>query len=290
MSKMLIKINFFLLFFAGIALNAQVSSTCVAKYYFNDGTAEDGIGDNDGIVYGAIPTTDRFGNENHAFYFDGIDDWVDFGDKPEFQFGAGDFSFSFWIKLDFDSPRSSIFAKVLSDANLNFNQYSLWYDTRIFSLVGNVYSDDVNEEKRVLLSDNFTSANWIHIAIVHTNTSSSFYVNGIVEATSNALFSDPNFDIVGYPLVLGKRYVQDDFHFKGTIDDACIFRKALNDEEISELFKEKNPGAIGLEVELGDLIISTPSQGIVLRDELGQCWKITITKTGVLNSVLIECP
>jgi hypothetical protein len=55
---------------------ADITTGLVAQYYFN-GNANDTSGNgHNGTVYGATPTTDRFGNPNSAFHFDGIDDYV----------------------------------------------------------------------------------------------------------------------------------------------------------------------------------------------------------------------
>ena len=42
----------------------------LAAHWPLDGDANDIIGGNHGTVYGAIPTTDRFGNPNSAYHFD----------------------------------------------------------------------------------------------------------------------------------------------------------------------------------------------------------------------------
>ena len=46
----------------------------VAYYPFNGNADDESGGGNDGTVNGAILTTDRFGNSNSAFFFDGSND------------------------------------------------------------------------------------------------------------------------------------------------------------------------------------------------------------------------
>ena len=66
------------LFIIGLFLISQnlyaqfnIDSGCVANYPFN-GNAEDISGNgNNGTVYGATLTTDRFGNPNSAYNFNG---------------------------------------------------------------------------------------------------------------------------------------------------------------------------------------------------------------------------
>lgn len=56
-------------------------------YYAFGGNANDLTGNgNDGTVSGATLTTDRFGNPNSAYHFDGINDFINIGNgvKPRF--------------------------------------------------------------------------------------------------------------------------------------------------------------------------------------------------------------
>ncbi|MBI4647080.1 MAG: hypothetical protein HY738_10945 [Bacteroidia bacterium] len=54
----------------------NLDSGLVAKYYFN-GNADDESGNgNNGTVNGATLSTDRFGNINSTYSFDGIDDYI----------------------------------------------------------------------------------------------------------------------------------------------------------------------------------------------------------------------
>ena len=59
--------------------HAGLSDGLVAYYPFDgDATDESGNG-NDGKVVGAMLETDHFGNRDHAYSFDGQDDYIDCG-------------------------------------------------------------------------------------------------------------------------------------------------------------------------------------------------------------------
>jgi hypothetical protein len=58
----------FLLLIAAV-LNAH--SALIASYSFSGNATDESGNGNDGIVYGATLTTDRFGNANSAYEFDG---------------------------------------------------------------------------------------------------------------------------------------------------------------------------------------------------------------------------
>lgn len=62
--------------FFGCPLFGALADGLVAHYKF-DGNANDSSGNgNNGVVHGATLTTDRFGNANSAYKFDGEDDWI----------------------------------------------------------------------------------------------------------------------------------------------------------------------------------------------------------------------
>ena len=88
----------------------------LGSYPFN-GNANDVSGNgNNGVVTGATLTTDRFGNPNTAFKFDGINDYIDLGTGINYT----SHSISVWIKLD--SIPANNFYSIIS--GLNDNLYS----------------------------------------------------------------------------------------------------------------------------------------------------------------------
>ncbi len=67
-------------------LPSNIPTEGLIAYYPFNGNANDESGNgNDGTVYGATLTTDRFGNKNAAYVFDGIDDYIWLGNKAEFK-------------------------------------------------------------------------------------------------------------------------------------------------------------------------------------------------------------
>ena len=84
------------LFLSGLA-HANLEEGLIAYYPFN-GNANDQSGNgNDGTVYGATLTEDRFGNLNNAYSFDGNDDKVVLFESYSRQ---NQESFGLWAKVD----------------------------------------------------------------------------------------------------------------------------------------------------------------------------------------------
>ncbi|RKY55315.1 MAG: hypothetical protein DRP89_03575, partial [Candidatus Neomarinimicrobiota bacterium] len=78
--------------------NSYAQNNGLVAYYPFNGNANDESGNgNDGTVNGATLTTDRFGNENSAYSFDGVDDYIMVQDSPELQFGTNDFTIALWF-------------------------------------------------------------------------------------------------------------------------------------------------------------------------------------------------
>src|SRR5258708_38539110 len=85
-----------------ITMNAQAQSFLtngLIAYYPFDGNANDGTGrGHDGLVMGAISTTNRFGQANSAYAFDGTSSLIVVTNSDDLQ-PLGDFSASVWTQV-----------------------------------------------------------------------------------------------------------------------------------------------------------------------------------------------
>ena len=82
----------------------------VAYYPFN-GNANDASGNgNDGTVQGAVPTTDRFGNANSAYAFDGLTDYIELPLNTGNLNGLSRATFSAWINPNQMKGENAIFS------------------------------------------------------------------------------------------------------------------------------------------------------------------------------------
>ena len=74
---------------------ADLTRGLVAWYPFDGNASDMSRNGNHGTVNGATLGTDRFGEENKAYSFDGVDDYVSGGDWFN---GITDGSYSLWLK------------------------------------------------------------------------------------------------------------------------------------------------------------------------------------------------
>ncbi len=108
----------------------------LAAYWSFDGNANDGSGNgNNGTVYGASLTSDRFGTANSAVSFDGVNDFISFSDVMDNSwdnvFAGQDkgFTISAWIRPNelFTTPYHGAIVSKYADSNLAEDQRELMF-------------------------------------------------------------------------------------------------------------------------------------------------------------------
>jgi hypothetical protein len=197
--------------------------------YFLDGNASDDSGNNlHGVVHGALPGTNRFGEEGMALFFDGEDDYVQL---PPLGLGS-EYTLSVWILPD--EEKGGGYFNVLSNngdpvwgvREGNLTQY----------LFGRVEGSPVERHE------------WTHLVLVRDGETHTLYKNGELDATTNALAGDDVFSVIGAYLPAAEE-LEDRELFHGMIDDLLVWGRALPTEEVVGLHEIEtlslNRGLIG---------------------------------------------
>ena len=207
----------------------------VAYYPFN-GNANDESGNGYNVTnYGANLTTDRFGNENSAYIFNGENDWMDFPDNIIMP--SLNFSIVFWI-----NPTS--------DAQSLFNRYyqTSGYDNRwklsinanqeLYLEIGEFTSGITNRHYfyQSIIPNQFNfivfqkGNNYIKLTInndTYTVQLTSEEMNKLNACNSDFSFSHFTGD------------ASDWVHFfNGILDDVRIYNRVLEPDEIQALYHE----------------------------------------------------
>ncbi len=204
---------------------------------------------NDAVSGSGGAVTDYSGNGNHgttsggvttgvegvrggkAMSFDGSDDHVDLG---AIDIGSDEVTGAAWIKVDsFTASRMSVivFDEHLSGESEQFimSVYEDRYQTWI--------SDDGNWID--LRGGDPVADKWIHYAVTYDGNTRKIYINGEVIA------SDHLDAYIGSPdpnkTTIGARSSEDQHFFNGTISDVRVYRRALSEEEIQQLY-DPSPG------------------------------------------------
>lgn len=222
-------------------LSGTLTNGLVAYYPFC-GNANDASGNsNNGTVNGATLTTDRFGNANSAYSFDGVSNYIRCVNAGAS--GSNSRSVAFWVKTSSTSPGS-----IISYGNNDTSSQ----DFRVL-LHGLGISCGANTEisctitgsgKGIQYAPNNT---WDFFTIVYDNTlgtnltNMKIYKNGIIatsycnENTTNIL----NTSSIN-PITIGcyhwLNYSGNKQYFSGLLDDIALWNRALTPEEVSTLY------------------------------------------------------
>lgn len=210
----------------------------IAHYTF-DGNAFDCSGNGyNGVVHGARLTENRFGNSNHAYLIDGLNDIS--LDYRVFN-GLGDFTVSIWlnfVKLNADGPRPM--NSILTVANTAFdNEVLFWYGFHFRGFIIElkkpgriIFSNSQVEEKR-----------WYHVVLTRNGTIAKFYLDGALvdeeKITSEPIIASPNGLVLGQEQdKVGGGFALNQ-NLSGKVADLYVYNRALSQDEIKKLYESQ---------------------------------------------------
>ena len=200
------------------------------------GNAIDSSGNgNNGTVNGAILTSDRFGNANKAYLFNGTDNYISTV-NINIQNTA---SFAFWIEpyLNAAGNNSFNYSASLIDQNqdaIGNSGFAIYYNNTsgngLYAQIG--YSG--NNNTSIITNINLTLNNWHHIVLTYTNGTGKFYKDGALIYTQTGLTTiSPTSNV----LLFGKApWASNANLYNGKLDDIGIWNRALTQQEISALY------------------------------------------------------
>jgi uncharacterized protein (TIGR02145 family) len=212
----------------------------VGWWGFN-GNAQDGSGNgNHGTVNGAILTTDRFGNQNGAYSFDGTSDEISIFNS--FINLVSDFTISCWMNSSditkiqqciFNSINHTGFGVELNNENLPPNKltYAVGPANAHWSLL---YAQGSYNQ--------FQNNIWYNIVFIKSGTTYTLYQNNQFDGSSIVSAS------ISYNQSVGIRFgsIGGAEFFKGKLDDFGIWNRALTPQEITNLYNSQLPTQISL--------------------------------------------
>ena len=216
---------------------AQIpTSGLVAHYPFNGNANDESTNSNDGTVNGATLTTDRFGNVNSAYSFDGVNDEI----RVDNIVGVTNtWTPSFW----FNSLNSSTFEQqnVIGlgsspsiDGGAGFQINGGVAACPIFNSHPNEMNlfDASSGCEKLIFADSYSNNYWYHVTIVNENGNYKIYVNSNLVATGTINSISIN------ELYFGNRDAITFQWFKGEMDDIRIYSSALDLADVQALYNE----------------------------------------------------
>ncbi len=223
-------------------LNNSISEGLIAHYPFKQNALDSTSNHYNGIVHGAVLTTDRHGKANSSYYFDGQDDYINVPHTNALNL-TSDFTISLWAEV----ASTQVPHEGINDILRKWTGNAEGYPFAIAYL--NPLADDANEDKFIYArydgqgcSNSPTSYSptiqndvFQHIVLVKQGNKLRHYLNGtlIQEITDNTSCSTAN----TADMTIGSRGNLVRF-FKGKIDDIRIYGRAISTGEVADLYHE----------------------------------------------------
>ena len=194
------------------------------------GNANDASGNgNNGTVTGPTLTSDRLGNSNNAYSFDGsLDEYIVLSSNniPS----SGDFSVAFWINMQSYYLQES--------DNVEFINLGSQDDTK-WGIASNIsgdarmnYGKGCNDSGGNSISEVFNLNNWDHFIFVTNNINTQIFKNGVlVGTTENGTSSDCSTT----NLYFGTDIFSNQENTEMILDNVAIWDRALTTNEIQQI-------------------------------------------------------
>ena len=242
--------------------------------------------------FNLTPTTDRFGNANSAYSFNGTSSYLTRTSFGHTFTQTGSFSVSIWIKktnnnvgvaiMSGNTTSSNFIWLVQSDATKAIfgtnKQQSAWFWTNA--------------------TTNFVLNQWEHYVGVYSGNTMTFYRNGVLQGTTTNTHTNVAQAVL--PFWIGRGVSGD--YFTGSLDDIGIWNRALTPNEVAILFQSPlesndfsaskafvfpNPATSMLQLEVDAQNIGKAYQII---DELGRtvCTQVIAATTSEISIATLK--
>jgi hypothetical protein len=203
----------------------------IAYYPFNGNASDRSSNANNGVVTGATLVSDRFGNINSAYAFNGTNQYIQCPNQSYLNFGSGDVSISMWVYLNNNATDRFFIGK--SDGQFNQNKWIAYYShsPTQFSFHQNTTSGNstFSGSANWLMDSN----SWHHLVTTKSSGNYTTYIDGVKAAQSTGPQTIPS---TSSPMTIGM--VENTGWMSGRIDDIRIYNRALNSDEVSILNSE----------------------------------------------------
>lgn len=203
--------------------------TLQAYYGFNGNANDESTNALHLLTSGATLTTDRFGNANSAYSFNGLTDYMTRFNFPSNSGGL--FAISIWIKRDASFANTGIAVQKGQYTSLNNMSTGAL-------LVGNA-----NMESRMYIGGSPIQAtssnvgfnvNWNHLVIDYDGANLYCFINGVANGIIASL--SPNNTISDLTIGAWKLDGVNSYFFDGKIDDVAIYSGPLTACEIRNMY------------------------------------------------------
>lgn len=216
--------------------NYVPSNGLIGWWPFNGDAKDQSINSNDGTVNGATLVSDRNGNTNSAYSFDGVSNWIDCGHNADFDFTQGSLTMNCWINTTDLNSDNEIIAK----GNSCENGYKLITQS---GLLRGTCGDITQSYTENIYQTSIADGAWHLVTFViedlkTANTITKLYVDGVLKSTSGpdatTTWTTTTLSHLGFGH--SNSIPSCAMFYKGLIDDVGMWNRALTQQEITDLF------------------------------------------------------
>jgi hypothetical protein len=234
-------IQLILVFFVFCSTNAQINLTSDLKVCmpFN-GNANDLSGsNNNGVVSNAILTSDRFGNPNSAYQFNGTNSHISLSSFTNVA-STNEITISLWAKCDVVTSNCLFILNPdnQTDRLVGCAQYINGGSSMMIWDYGNILGGGRTTATGIVND----ISNWHHYVFIvsQSGNKKQMYLDGTLNSNASYSLTCNNKNL---PLQIGGGASNGgpaQVRWNGKIDDVCIYNRALNSNEVTALFNGVN--------------------------------------------------
>jgi hypothetical protein len=208
----------------------------VGWWPFNGNANDESGNGNNGSVNGATLTTDRFGNANKAYSFDGVNDLIEVPNSTSLNSASSVISISTWFNINnwFNVNNTGWFPIMSKSNSSSYGNYRTGFTKDAQGNYG-YYSTLNSDEAGAAVIIGLNIWNQVTSVINDVTNQASFYINGTLVyqgATHYSGWSTTN----TLPLIFGMDKPGIIDYTNGKLDDIGIWNRALTQQEITDLY------------------------------------------------------
>jgi len=215
----------------------QLPSDGLVSFYSFNGDANDHSGNgNNGVINGAVFSTDRMGKPGRSLHFNGVNSFVEIPNNTSLNFSST-FSMTMWIKTASINNNPGRYPMIIA-------KYSPYNDRSGYGICVGAQNDyqiyfelfSHNSQSDVGTDFAINDNRWHFLAAIRDGSTQYFYVDNTligVRTFSRLINNSYSLYIGGLPL-----FSYDNFYFEGLIDDVRLFDRALSKSEVELLYHE----------------------------------------------------
>jgi hypothetical protein len=191
----------------------------------------------DGTAFNTTLTTDRFGNTNSAYYFDGTSSYISVEDKADIRLTNTDFTVSAWVKLE---SYNTSWGSIMLSKRENTGGFNWSVRGQLDPAPGTIGFGPGGGSGNAAGTKVVTTGSWHMITNVYNYATHqmSIYIDGVFDNVSSGIL--PTNAPSTAKLYIGKDnpVISTAYFWKGSLDDIRIYNRALNTNEIKSLFNQ----------------------------------------------------